>query len=134
MRIKDDEHVTNLSREIGLSESAIIRFINNSFKMQCLVLEDDELGSKLSETFKESGIDSRTAFMGIFSRLKCSDDAMHEFNSLTLIGDGDCPECGGDIVTSIPDGAKLISSSDRDSEPEWDAEEVSKCINCNEIM
>lgn len=58
---------------------------------------------------------------------------IHDFEELYMMGEGNCPLCGGELVFVETEGYE--SGGSDDIPPEWIVENyIYKCANCGEII
>ena len=128
MKIKSDFNLAELSKFTGLSKNDISNKIIKYFiNDKSIVDEPIYYGKSILIIVYEAELVITNVFTKILGFKKCSLDAIKVFKELIVIGDGDCPACGGELEVS--NNGKIIQVDD-DSEPYPDHEYL-ECINCN---
>jgi len=129
MKIKESKELKKLSESLKLTEgenSEII--INKGFEVELFVDSPECWDVSIIEHCVSSENHSSDLFKRCFD-VYPSSTQWAWFRSLKTIGDGDCPECGGNL--EIVDHNYKMVRRDWDSEPEY--ETISKdeeCTNC----
>lgn len=135
MDIKRNETMLTLAKETDF----VIEILAKRIIDRCIDYEvfesDDEgcFGIDLKAIAFDAGITTKVLFSRIIGKDKLTTLALESFEKLIFIGDGGCPECGGDCEERIPENAELVSY-DYDSEPEWNAETFKECVNCSYVI
>lgn len=99
MKIKNDIQLLTLSAEVGISKS----FLSSKIIRKCLdkgliESESDFFGMSMSKV----SIDSEMEIIDLYFEIvgfgyEFTIVGLQAFAKLTIIGDGDCPECGGKL-------------------------------------
>jgi len=72
--------------------------------------------------------------LGLLPSKKPSRKFLYEFESLVLIGDGDCPHCGGDLETVMTGSSKLFEAETRETPAVYEHQRGDLCLVCGNIF
>lgn len=130
MKIAESKELTLLSYETNKSTKETSKAIINEL-MKKNIIEDDTTfyGILLYDCLYDVAIGEINNILSD-SGITCpSVDDVKNFLSLYVIGDGDCPECGGEM--EVVDGVYQTRQADYDSEPDsvpiWEERKCSCC-------
>lgn len=140
MKISDGKELTFLANKFGMFPEFLNDAIVMALREEGRPLEfdpEDFFGQRIGEIFDntagsmpESVTELRNMFFNLFKRWPNEADSKN-FASLVVLGDHDCPECGG-LMETIDLEKEVLNGSKTDQEPEYKIlSEVKRCTVCN---
>jgi len=138
MRIAATRQLSFLAYKHNMTPSELSdKIIKRSKELNIVEDTRDNWGISVDTHLSEAGIPIKPLYKFIFGDPGNQYD-LKNFSELVTIGDGNCPECGGEMI--FKDGEfKQDGQFDYDNEPEytpvWEKYECSQCghIECSEL-
>ena len=130
MKIAESKELTELSYEANKATKEVSKAIIDELMKRDIIADDTTFyGILLYDCLDDVAIGEINNILRDAGVTRPSVDDVKNFLSLYVIGDGDCPECGGEM--EVVDGVYETRQSDYDSEPDsvpiW---EERKCNCC----
>lgn len=130
MKIAESKELTLLSYETNKSTKETSKAIINDLMKRDIIADDTTFyGILLYDCLDDVAIGEINNILSEAGITRPSVDDVKNFLSLYVIGDGDCPECGGKM--EVVDGVYQTTQSDYDSEPDsvpiWEERKCSCC-------
>jgi hypothetical protein len=137
MRIKESKYLSSLAKEANMTEEELSKALINELVSRELICDDEaNYGNWLPDCLDPDTSVSDIA--GVFNGIGINDiESKHIecFLVLKIIGDGECPECGGEMETIDADYRRTGGDgylTPLEYEPLW---EEKVCRNCgNKII
>lgn len=134
MKIKRDKNYEILKSEVSsfpeLIESKIIEHCLN---IGIIDGEPECFGITLGQAALDFDENSEQLYLSSLGYSNFTFKGYSAFKKLIFVGDGDCPDCGGDLEDCNEGGS--MYQHDYDSEPYLDGGvDFQKCNNCNETF
>lgn len=130
MKIAESKELTLLSYETNKSTKETSKAIVDGL-MKKNIIEDDTTfyGILLYDCLDDIAIGEINNILSDAGITRPSVDDVKNFLSLYVLGDGDCPECGGEM--EVVDGVYQTMQADYNSEPDsvpiWEERKCSCC-------
>lgn len=130
MKIAESKELTLLSYETNKSTKEISKAIISELMKREIIADDTTFyGILLYDCLDDVAIGEINNILSDSGITRPSVDDVKNFLSLYVIGDGDCPECGGEM--EVVDGVYQTTQADYDSEPDnvpiWEERKCSCC-------
>lgn len=131
MKIRNDENLQRLAEVAGVAPKTMSkRIASNLIKYDETIDDDSYWQSKISELFSGD-----TPICNIAKILdKCgikyrTEETVDAFFNCIIMGDGDCPECGGNL--DYEENGHYLDDGDYYTPPTWVVDEyICTCSNC----
>lgn len=130
MKIAESKELTELSYEANKSTKEVSKAIIDGLMARDIIADDTTFyGILLYDCLDDVTIGGVYSILSDAGITRPSVDDAKNFLSLYVIGDGDCPECGGEM--EVVDGVYQTTQADYDSEPDsvpiWEERKCSCC-------
>lgn len=130
MKIAESKELTLLSYEVNKSTKKTSKAIIDELMKKEIIADDTTYyGILLYDCLDDVAIGEINNILSEVGITRPSVDDVKNFLSLYVIGDGDCPECGGEM--EVVEGVYETRQADYDSEPEsvpiWEGRKCSCC-------
>lgn len=130
MKIAESKELTLLSYETNKSTKETSKAIISSLMKREIIADDTTFyGILLYDCLDDIAIGEVNNILSEAGITRPSVDDVKNFLSLYVLGDGDCPECGGEM--EVVDGVYQTTQADYDSEPDsvpiWEERKCSCC-------
>lgn len=130
MKIAESKELTLLSYETNKSTKETSKAIINELMKRDIIADDTTFyGILLYDCLDDVAIGEVNNILSEAGITRPSVDDVKNFLFLYVIGDGDCPECGGEM--EVVDGVYETRQADYDSEPDsvpiWEERKCSCC-------
>lgn len=130
MKIAESKELTLLSYEVNKSTKETSKAIINELMKREIIADDTTFyGILLYDCLDDVMLGEINNILRDVGITRPSVDDVKNFLSLYVLGDGDCPECGGEM--EVVDGVYQTRQADYDSEPDsvpiWEERKCSCC-------
>lgn len=127
MKIAESKELTELSYEANKSTKEVSKAIIDELMKRDIIADDTTFyGILLYDCLDDIAIGEINNILRDAGITRPSVDDVKNFLSLYVLGDGDCPECGGEM--EVVDGVYQTMQADyADSVPIWEERKCSCC-------
>lgn len=130
MKIAESKELTELSYSVNKTTKETSKTIIDELMKKEIIADDTTYyGILLYDCLDDVAIGEINNILSHVGNYTPSVDDVKNFLSLYVIGDGDCPECGGEM--EVVDGVYHTTQADYDSEPDsvpiWEERRCSHC-------
>jgi len=131
MKLKKDDNLRKMAARTGWSCETLGKKIINRLKELDIDL-DLYYGCTIDEAIKD--IDHTPLTVMIYTIGKANSYWIPFFKDLVIMGEGDCPDCGGELRFKDYGERGRFSGDGYNYPIEWDGEVEMKCYECNKIF